>query len=328
MHKYNFAVSGGTFDLLHVGHKEFLKEIINSSKKVLLGITSDEYINKNKNNLNIEKFSIRKKNVNNFLVSINARAKVKIVKINSAYDPYLEKDRRYDVIFVTANTKETAFKINKKRFEYKTPPLIIKVLEMKLSQDGKEISSTRIRNGEINRNGMVYSNLDWKNKDLTLPNKLRVVLKTPWGKVLKNIPKNLNGEKTVVVGDAVSKQFNKHEVGQFLSVIDFLINREKRFKNISEVGFKNKNVLKIKNPPGVITFKLFQAIKKIFKRKLSQTVILIDGEDDLSVLPIILLSPLGFNIFYGQPGVGMVWIRVDETVKERAYKLITGFKSV
>ncbi len=58
--KYQLIVCGGTFDLLHKGHKKFLQEILNLSDQVLLGITSNKYINLFKTS-DIEDFEIRKK---------------------------------------------------------------------------------------------------------------------------------------------------------------------------------------------------------------------------------------------------------------------------
>ncbi|HZJ18601.1 MAG TPA: DUF359 domain-containing protein, partial [Patescibacteria group bacterium] len=56
-----------------------------------------------------------------------------------------------------------------------------------------------------------------------------------------------------------------------------------------------------------------------------KTLILIKGEDDLAVLPLILCAPLNFYIYYGQPDKGVVEILVTEDVKEKAYKLASRF---
>jgi pantetheine-phosphate adenylyltransferase len=327
MGKFNLVVCGGTFDLFHAGHKAFINDVLIKSEKIVLGITGDAYVRNFKNNLGIEDFQIRRKTVEQFLDSISAQNKVQIVEINSAYEPYLETSTDYQAIVVTEQTKQAAIEINSKRKQNGTPQLEIIVIPMKKAEDGGFISSTRIRNGEINRDGRLYLNPQWQNKNLILPKTLRSVLQKPWGEILNEIPENIDGSKTIVVGDATAQKFNQQKVGQFLSIVDFLIHREIKFHQLSELGFDGQNVQKINNPHGMVTPELIQAVKGAFNQKV-KAVILIDGEDDLAVLPVLLIAPLGFSIFYGQPDEGLAEILVTEENKEKAYQLIESFDKV
>jgi uncharacterized protein (UPF0218 family) len=196
---------------------------------------------------------------------------------------------------------------------------------MKKAEDGGLISSTRIRNGEINRDGKLYVNAQWQNKKLVLPESLRSELQKPWGKILAEIPQGIDGSKVVLVGDATAQRFNQKNVGQFLSIVDFLIKREVKFHELSELGFNGQEVLHIKNPHGEITPELLKTVQSAFNST-NKTIILIDGEDDLAVLPVLLTSPLGFSIFYGQPNEGLVQLIVNEENKEKAYQLIQKFE--
>jgi len=324
MVKYKLLVCGGTFDLLHAGHKSFLKKVFESSDKVLLGITSNLYTQSFKNNPQIEDFEIRKQAVEHFLDSINVLERVRIVAIDNAYEPYLETSIDYQAIAVTPQTEKTAIDINIKRKENGVSQLDTLVVPMDLAGDGKAISSTRIRNGEVNRDGRLYINPQWQGKNLILPESLRFELQKPWGKVLNKIPQNVIDSKTVVVGDATAQKFNEKKVGQFLSIVDFLIHREVKFHELSELGFNSKDVQKIKNPHGMITPELIQSVKEAFN-KITKTVILVDGEDDLAVLPVLLTAPLGYSVFYGQPDEGLVRINVTEEIKGKAYELVEKF---
>lgn len=324
MAKYKLLVCGGTFDLLHKGHKVFIKKTLDLSDKVLLGLTSDLYVQSFKSEIETEGFEHRKKIVEQFLDSINAEDIVEIVSINSAHEPYLESSIKYQAIAVTPQTKQAALGINAKRKEKGVPELKIIIIPMELAQDGKAISSTRIRNGEINRDGKLYVNPEWKNKKLILPENLRSELQKPWGEVLKEIPQNINGTQAVVVGDAAAQKFNEKKIGQFLSIVDFLIHREIKFHELSELGFDGQNVKKIKNSHGELTPELMQAVVEAFSKK-TKAVILIDGEDDLAVLPVLLIAPLGFSVFYGQPNEGLVRVDVTEEIKEKAYTLVGKF---
>jgi pantetheine-phosphate adenylyltransferase len=326
MNKYKLVVCGGTFDLFHAGHKSFIQDALASSEKVLLGITDDGYIQNFKNNLGVEDFQSRKFAVERFLSLIGASDRVQIVGINNAYEPYLETSINYEAIIVTQQTEKAAIEINAKRLQNGIPQLEVVVSQMKKAQDGGIISSTRIRNGEINREGKLYLNPEWQNKNLVLPEGLRSTLQKPWGKLLVDIPQDIDGTKTVVVGDATAEKFNQKSVGQFLSIVDLLIKREIKFHQVSEIGFGNQEVLQIKNPHGEITSELVKAVQATFSTE-NQTVILIDGEDDLAVLPVLLIAPLDFNIFYGQPNEGLVQVVVTEENKEKAYQLASKFTS-
>lgn len=324
MVKYKLLVCGGTFDLLHKGHKTFIRQALAMSDKVILGLTSDLYVQSFKNGNNIEAFEIRKNIVEQFLDSIGAKDRVEITTINFAYEPYLESSSKYQAIAVTKQTEKTALDINAKRKENAVSELKIVIIPMELAQDGKVISATRIRNGEINRDGRLYLNPKWQNKNLILPEDLRFELQKPWGEVINEIPQNVDGLKTVVVGDETAQKFNEKKIGQFLSIVDFLIHREIKFHQLLELGFDNQDVQKIKNPHAVVMPELIQAIMEAFNKK-TKTVILIAGEDDLAVLPVLLISPLGYSVFYGQPNEGLVRVDITEETKEKAYDLVNKF---
>lgn len=348
MNKFSLAVCGGTFDLFHAGHKAFIEDSLRLSEKVVLGITGDAYVNNFKNNLGIENFTVRKASVEQFLDTIGVKDRVAIIEINSAYDPYITTSPHYQAIVVTEQTEKVAKEINIQRQQNNVPALEMIISPLKKAEDGELISSTRIRNGEINRDGRLYINPAWQGKNLVLPESLRSALQKPWGEVFKEIPVGLDGEKTVVVGDATAEIFNKQKINQFLSIVDFLIHREKKFQKLPELGFDGEVVQTVTNPHAVLTPELFKAVRLAFDKK-DRTVILIEGEDDLAVLPVLLAAPLGFSIFYGQPArlasppasqaeqgglgesvagrpdEGLVQIIVTEDNKEKAYRLLQNF---
>ena len=54
----------------------------------------------------------------------------------------------------------------------------------------------------------------------------------------------------------------------------------------------------------------------------------VNGEEDLVVLPLILLTPLNTIIYYGQPSEGLVKVIVSESIKDKAYNLVSKFRPI
>lgn len=322
MEKFDLLVCGGTFDLLHIGHKSFLKEILEYGRKVLIGLTSDSYLFSKEHA--IEPYEVRHKNLNDFLDQF-AKGRFEIIEINDLYGPLI--DSKYDkaVIAVSEETKNGAYKINEKREDLGLQKLLIISVSMQLAQDGKPISSTRIRRGEINREGIAFIQSNWKGKVLVLPDNLRNELGKPFGTVLQSLPNEVDGRKTVCVGDITVRKFNEKGADQMLSIVDFNVQRKKEFSRLEDLGFsKTLEQIKAYNRKGGISWDLFESINKSFKNEIPK-VILVKGEEDLAVIPVVLRAPLGFRVYYGQPNEGIVEVIVTEEMKENVFNLVNKF---
>ena len=325
--KYRQLIASGTFDLFHKGHKSFLKKSFEYASYVIVCITSNDYVKSFKNSKDIEDFEIRKKTVSDFLTSIGVADRAKIISIDDVFGPLLTREFAPDAIAVTPTNEKNAIKINEGRKKIGLPDLKIVVIPLDNSEDGIEISSTRIRNGEINREGRLYIRNDWRGKTLKLPFSLRPQLQKPLGKVLGSVPSGLDPRKIITIGDISTQEFNKKSVGQFLSIVDFKVHREKKFDRLSDLGFSHDfETIETDNPAGSIIPELFDSVRKAFRTS-DRKIILVNGEEDLAVLPALLISPLRFTIYYGQPGEGLVEIPVTEQNKEKAYELVSKFTS-
>lgn len=261
-----------------------------------------------------------------FLGSEGLMERVKIEKIDDVYGVAISNDYEFDAIFVVEKTIDGIMILNKKRKDLGLESLNIILSPTEKSEDGQVISSSRIRSGEIDRNGNFYINKKWLKNNLILPESIRSDLKKPFGELIKKENLINLSEEIGIVGDATALTFNKLSIKQKISIIDFKINRKIRYSKISEIGFtENIHLVRVDNPAGKITPELFMAIIDAFKSN-SSTVIEVSGEEDLSVLPLILAAPLGFNIFYGQPDEGLVRVIVDEETKKNANNLMEKFE--
>jgi len=146
------VVIGGSFNVLHKGHKALLSKAFKLGN-VTVGLTSNILARKIKRR-KIKDFKHRRKELKNFIKK-EFDIKPKIVKIEDKFGPTLKKD--FDYIVVSPRTYKTALLINQERQKRNKKPIKIIKINFVLAQDRKPISSTRILKGEITRQGRKLS---------------------------------------------------------------------------------------------------------------------------------------------------------------------------
>lgn len=143
---------GGTFDILHSGHKALLQRALEVGDIVLVGLTTDARASRNRNKAQINPYHVRLANLQNLLKSMQSLEKFQIVPLDNDWGPSVI-DEDFEAIIVSDETKFTAQKINKIRSADGKSELEIVIVPMIRAQDGDRISSSRIRNKEINSEG-------------------------------------------------------------------------------------------------------------------------------------------------------------------------------
>ncbi len=140
-------ILGGTFDRLHDGHRALLLTALNFSKRIIVGITTDDFAKKMRKNDKyvylMQSHDERKKGVIEFLEGRGCNNYATIA-IEDRYGPALN-GKGLEAIVVTEETYPTAVEINKLRTLKDFDQLLIIVVPFVYDKSGLIISSRRIR---------------------------------------------------------------------------------------------------------------------------------------------------------------------------------------
>lgn len=156
--KYKKVAVGGTFDRFHYGHRKLLEKAFEIGEIVVIGVTSDVFGGEKGD---IDPCNKRMSNLNQFLATKDHDI-FHISRLDDSYGTTIYEDD-FDAIVVSKETEPTAIEINKIRKSKKMKPIDIITIDLVFAEDGAPISSTRIRNGEIDIKGHL---LDEKNHSL------------------------------------------------------------------------------------------------------------------------------------------------------------------
>ena len=144
---------GGTFDIIHVGHLTLIEKAASISERVIIGLTSDSLAAKNGKNLT-NNFEMRLENLTKIINEKFSSSVFEIAMLNDDFGPaVIEGD--VDALVVSEETSKKGDILNAQRNELNLSPVEIVIVPMKLASDGERISSTRIRNAEIDNLGNV-----------------------------------------------------------------------------------------------------------------------------------------------------------------------------
>jgi len=154
-----------------------------------------------------------------------------------------------------------------------------------------------------------------------LPEHLRDNLRKPLGVLLpdsevtkENILKKTSKDSFLItVGDASTEKMIKFGINPALQIVDALEKRNKRKLPQGLVG----TLLYCVNPPAEITEESIATIKKAFNME-KPVRIIVDGEEDLLVIPTAIFAPENAIILYGQPNEGLVIVKVTQEMRNKA----------
>lgn len=150
--KFETVVVGGTFDELHKGHKALLIKAFEVGDRIIIGLSTNDLAHKLKKNHEVATYRERLKELNDFLKEQGVLSKAKIVPLKTPLGITLSKGCA-EALVVSRETEARAREINQKRKAKGLPPLHVIVIEMVPAENHLAISTTRIRQKEIDREG-------------------------------------------------------------------------------------------------------------------------------------------------------------------------------
>ncbi|MFY9300057.1 MAG: phosphopantetheine adenylyltransferase [Candidatus Nitrosotenuis sp.] len=156
MAQFRTVATGGTFDIIHNGHVALLERAFSISDSVIIGLTGDELAKKKGKKIQND-YSKRFSALENLIKSRFPGKSYQISLLDDDFGPaVLQGDVQALVV-----SDETAYQgeiLNKQRKERGLAPVQIVTVPMILAKDGRRISSTRIRNSEIDPQGNLLQN--------------------------------------------------------------------------------------------------------------------------------------------------------------------------
>ena len=160
--------------------------------------------------------------------------------------------------------------------------------------------------------------------DYSLPDRFRKDFRDPFGPLFPDIAAAesvFSGCMIIAVGDVVTQNLVDAGIVPDLAVIDGSTMREPCDRTLD----LQVPEVRVSNPAGMITGALIRAIDDAMHR--GPCLIHVEGEEDLAVIPVVMAAPDGACVLYGQPGQGVVVIKVDEQYRDQAEVLFRLFEA-
>ena len=151
MPQFGIVALGGTFDIIHKGHIKLLSKAFSISSHVIIGLTGDELANKMGKSI-LNNYSKRYETLTLMIHKNFPNSSYSISKLENDFGP-AAIEGKLDALVVSEETRHKGDILNKLRKEKNLHPVRIVTVPMALAEDGSRISTTRIKNSEIDIEG-------------------------------------------------------------------------------------------------------------------------------------------------------------------------------
>ena len=149
--RFPVVATGGTFDELHVGHVALLSRAFKAGRKVIIGVSSDEFARKRGKKLN-HNFNQRVENLRKMIRKEFGNASYEIAKLDGDFGPAVTTGD-IGALVASSETHAKGRLLNEMRAKRGLKPVEVIAVQLVKAEDGSPISSTRIRAGKIDNRG-------------------------------------------------------------------------------------------------------------------------------------------------------------------------------
>jgi len=311
-----------------MGHKTLLTTALSYAERILLCVTTDEYVrrmHKIAGNL-VESEDMRRSRLMEFLDASNNRSRATICSIDDPYSMAVSSKYAGDldaiVISEDPGVVERTLTINMMREEKGLKPL--QIIQIPLIRDpyGKIFSSTRYRLNDFFP--------EPRPPEFKVHKNVLDDIRRPKGRLARGPdelpdPRDYEDTGIIVVGDIALRNIARAGYPISVAIIDLRARR----KNLSySVAYSVGKIIKAApaipafNPPGTIsTFSWFSVMVAYVQQ--TPTVVYVFGEEDLLGFPATILAPTGSLIIYGDPFLNkLVYFVVDEEHRWSALEIL------
>lgn len=151
MPQFELVAMGGTFDLIHAGHTALLDRAFSVSSQVIIGLTSDSLAAK-KGKTPRHTYRQRFDMLESLVKKRYAGKSYVISQLDNDFGPAV-LEGKVEALIVSDETAHQGETLNSQRRRRGLEPVQVVIVPMILASDGNRISSTRIRNSEIDAEG-------------------------------------------------------------------------------------------------------------------------------------------------------------------------------
>ncbi len=151
MSNYETVALGGTFDIIHKGHLALLSKAFSISPHVIIGLAADELVAKKGKNL-INNYSKRLESLTATIEKFFPNSSYTISQLDNDFGPAVIEGK-VDALVVSEETSNKGDILNNLRQKRNLPIVDVVIVPMVLAEDGRRISTTRIKKSEIDHEG-------------------------------------------------------------------------------------------------------------------------------------------------------------------------------
>lgn len=155
MAEFELVAMGGTFDIIHRGHKKLLSKAFEVSERVIIGLTSDELAERKGKKI-LNDYQQRSEVLARTIAENFEGSSFRVSKLEDDFGPAVLEEG-VQALVVSEETQRQGDVLNVLRAGKNLQPIKIILVPMVLAGDGTHISTTRIRNSEIDVDGNLLS---------------------------------------------------------------------------------------------------------------------------------------------------------------------------